>query len=419
MVKLRSASPRRRAAALFLAVVVAGLAIGGAVWALGSRNAADDIEATAWEQVLAQIGPDGDVSFETALDAFSLAVGPLPGVPMPTGRVAPIASGTGAIRWLDGYRSRLTDEQRAAVDRYLAPDPDAIRVEPATASAERATVRLASYRQLAPPAAAADARTPREEQLLRYLDDARGEIARLLGRKLNLTYTFAENKTQETADLAYTNPHFGGDSGAPSECEFRVNPSMFEDGRGDVEFRASMAHEMFHCFQAAAMSSVGQWNSTLKSRPWLIEGSAEWVGEALGGPSTIGLPWWAFYLRHPETRLFARGYDAVGFYLHMAERGVDPWLHLDKMMYAANEAAYHEAADAGGDPFLDTWASGHVRERPLGGAWEATGLWSTTAHAFVTPMSVPRGEVRRIDAEPYAGEDYRRQHAGGDPPRAA
>jgi hypothetical protein len=406
-VRFRSASPRRRAAVLFLVVVVLGLTVGGAVWALGSRPSPDAPAGTAWERVLDQIGPDGEVSFETALAAFSLAVGPLPGVPMPAGPVAPIASGTGAIRWLQGYRSRLTDEQRAAVDRYLAPDPNAIRVEPATSAVRMV---FASYSgsgsgRAAPVAAEL---TLQEQQFLRWLDDARGEIARLLGRKLNLRYTFAINKTDATSDLAYTLPHFGyRDFFAPSECEFRVNPSMFDKGYGDVEFKASMAHEMFHCFQVAKMSGHDQWTSTLKSRPWLIEGSAEWVGETVAGPSMIGLIPWNNYLKTPEQELFARAYRAFGFYLHMVERGVNPWLHLDKMMYADNLTAYHEAADPGGDAFLDTWASGHFGERQLGLWWVAAGPWSTTVHADILPFNVPLGGELHVSAIPFTGTDIR------------
>jgi len=117
---------------LIVTLILAG-AVGRAAW-LRSRNPADQTEATAWEGVLDRIAPDGEVSFETALDAFSLAVGPLPGVPMPAGRRERIPSGTGPIRWLGGYRDRLTEAQRAAVDRYLAPDPGAIRVEPLNAA---------------------------------------------------------------------------------------------------------------------------------------------------------------------------------------------------------------------------------------------------------------------------------------------
>jgi len=407
MLRLRSASPRRQATlALLLVLVLVALAIGGAAWIRGSGDGPDAESATAWELVLGQIGPDGEVSLETALAAFSLAVGPLPGVSMPAGRVAPIASGTGAIRWLQGYRSELTDEQRAAMDRYLEPDPDAIRVEADTAAAGPRFVLASSGRSRSGRSAAGLARTPAEERFLRYLDDARGEIARLLGRKLGLPYTLAINEEQETSDLAYTGPLFNN-GGRPSACEFRVNPSMFQTGFGDTEYRASMAHEMFHCFQAARMSGAAQWNSTLESRPWLIEGSAQWVGEALGGPSVIGRGWWATYLRSPETRLFARGYDAVGFYQHMVETDVDPWLHLDKMMYAANETAYHEGADPGGARFLDTWASGHVRERPLGAAWSAVGPWTTTAHADVDPVTILDGVDLTINVKPYTGADYR------------
>ncbi len=403
-------SPRRRRAAfvaVILTIILAG-AIGGAAW-VRFRDVADQATASAWQRVLDRIAPDGKVSFETALDAFSLAVGPLPGVAMPAGRRERIPSATGAIRWLGGYRDRLTDAQRAAVDRYLAPDPGATRVEPSSASVWTSpTVALAAYREPRSAAVEPHARTLVEEQFLRYLDDARGKIARRLGRGLNLPYTLAINEEQETDDHAYTLPHFGLlDRGAPAECEFRVNPSMFEPGFGEAEFRASMAHEMFHCFQVARMSGAAQWTSTLESRPWLIEGSAAWVGEDLGGPSKIGLIWWDLYLQRPEVSLFKREYLAIGFYLHMVERNVDPWVHLDKMMYAGNEVAYHEAADPGGDPFLDTWASGQVRERALGEAWLAQGPWSTAAHAPVTSLIVPVDAVRPIDAAPYTAEDYR------------
>ena len=300
MLRLRMGSPRRQATLVtVLVLALVALAVGGAAWIRGSSVVSDPEAASAWELVLGQIGPDGEVPLETALAAFSLAVGPLPGVSMPEGRATPIASGTGAIRWLQGYRSELTDEQRAAMDRYLEPDPDAIQVEADTATGGTRSVLASVGRSRSGRSVEGRARTPQEEQFLRYLDDARGEIARLLGRKLGLPYTLAINKTQKTADLAYTGPLFGN-SGPPSACEFRVNPSMFESGFGDVEFRASMAHEMFHCFQAARMSGAAQWNSTLESRPWLLEGSAEWVGEALGGPSAIGRDWWEIYLRSPS-----------------------------------------------------------------------------------------------------------------------
>ena len=53
---------------------------------------------SAWQAVLGQINPDGTVSAETALEAFSLAFGPLPGVTPPSGTAKPIADGTGPIR---------------------------------------------------------------------------------------------------------------------------------------------------------------------------------------------------------------------------------------------------------------------------------------------------------------------------------
>ena len=104
--------------------VVGALGLGRAVWDRDKSTTPPAGEAggrTAWERVLERIGPDGKVDLKTALAAFSVAVGPLPGVPEPVGRRDRIASGTGAIRWIESHRLELTGAQRAAVDAYLAP----------------------------------------------------------------------------------------------------------------------------------------------------------------------------------------------------------------------------------------------------------------------------------------------------------
>ena len=420
------------------------------------------VQATAWNRVLAGIGPDGVVSFETALAAFTLAIGPLPGVPQPEGRRSLVASGTGALRWLQGYRSRLTQEQRAVLDGYLARDAAAAATAPRAAPSTGPVVR--SFRRSLATAApmegasddagcsrgVPDPLTATDAKVLEYLDGACAEIGRLLGRPLTIPFWFVihgagsydvdldlmsageaaiacsniqgtltavpephaagknfrcDDATQESLDLAYTSPGFGfGNHFSPARCVIHVNPALLPT-LGDPELKTSLTHEMFHCYQAAKASDANEWTSTKTAKPWLIEGSAEWVGETVGGSTSLGLDWWAQYLRTPEKKLFERGYDAVGFYVHMREKQIDPWLHFDKMMYASNAEAYDEAVKDARDAFADTWASGHTRLRPLGQAWDATGPWTTDAHATVIPVSVGRG-ARTIEADPYTGRDY-------------
>jgi hypothetical protein len=69
---------------------------------------------TAWDKVLDQVRPDGRVTVSTALQAFSLAIAPLPGVRVPAGP-ARIPDGTLAINWVLAKFSRLTAAQQAAV----------------------------------------------------------------------------------------------------------------------------------------------------------------------------------------------------------------------------------------------------------------------------------------------------------------
>ena len=80
---------------------------------------------------------------------------------------------------------------------------------------------------------------------------------------------------------------------------------------------------------------------------WIIEGQAEWAGEDVGGPSPVRHGWWAAYLVAPTLSLFAREYNAVGFYEHLAETGTSPWSVFDAMLSTpGNSAAAFTASGA-------------------------------------------------------------------------
>ena len=81
------------------------------------------LPATPWAKVLDQIRPDGTVSKRTALEAFAVAYGPLPGVRIPSGRKTTIPSGSLAAQWILSYWRQLTSAQRQVVQRRLAFSP--------------------------------------------------------------------------------------------------------------------------------------------------------------------------------------------------------------------------------------------------------------------------------------------------------
>ncbi|MGH8916591.1 MAG: hypothetical protein ACRDZM_19010, partial [Acidimicrobiia bacterium] len=75
----------------------------------------DVADVTAWDRVLDGMTDESVVPLDTALQAFALAIGPLPGVEAPEGQRKPIPSGSGAVRWLLGRWDELTAEQQGTV----------------------------------------------------------------------------------------------------------------------------------------------------------------------------------------------------------------------------------------------------------------------------------------------------------------
>src|SRR5438874_2417189 len=70
---------------------------------------------TAFGAVLAKIGPHGEVTPEMALEAFALAVAPLPGVTPPAGPPGDLDADL-AVAWVARVRDQLSPDQQAAID---------------------------------------------------------------------------------------------------------------------------------------------------------------------------------------------------------------------------------------------------------------------------------------------------------------
>src|SRR3954452_24654984 len=90
----------------------------------------------AWDSVFKGIRPDGSVDTPTALQAFSLAFGPLPGVALPTGSAGCIPDATGPLQLLVGHWADITPGQRAAAIRLR---PELASLDSGSASSAAAT----------------------------------------------------------------------------------------------------------------------------------------------------------------------------------------------------------------------------------------------------------------------------------------
>ncbi|MEO6350653.1 MAG: hypothetical protein ABIP53_08375 [Candidatus Limnocylindrales bacterium] len=338
---------------------------------------------TSYGRLFAQVQPDGTVSKDVALLAFSTAIATLPGVPVAEGGPPSDferADGTFAITWLRPYLEELTAEQRAAVDAALQPSASARLVEP---QRQRADISGALALQ-----GTEDAKKPYKDAI----DSAVTEIARRLHRTLKapVKFDFGPQPADPKA-LAYSNP---APAGHVPQCDVRATPLISESS--EQRIRIAMAHEVFHCFQFEVMPG-GLYSS------WIVEGQAEWAGEDIAGPGPDGLEWWKEYLKNSTDPLFERTYDGVGFYEHLVEVGVDPWTIFDAMLKTPGDnIAAFKAAKADNDIFYNTWASGYRRTEVSPASWYAYGRWQTNAHSRPELLEIANDTSKPVYAESVA-----------------
>jgi hypothetical protein len=334
---------------------------------------------TVWEAVLDQIEPGGRVPPRMALQAFSVAITPLPGVELPRGPVGKVGSGTGAISWLRANFDRITPAQRAA--------------------ARRALDRLAR--------GSGDAGAGRRHSLAeleRMRDQAREAIEKRFGplivAKLDVKIKHRLYKQNAVTELLPTFDEAGTEL---LDCTIGVRSSTTrESGRFLME---TMAHEVFHCYQAAAAGSAAAWNAY---PPWLSEGSATWVGgevtRELLGPGDLKFTHGSLtnYFTFPDKQLFERSYSAVGFFAQLAWMGIDPWIRLPAMLRAgapdspstkheASSAAFRAAAVGDERRFLGAWGASFFRAPDWGHDWTLGGVIVPAGGPKLTPLTLGVG----------------------------
>jgi len=341
----------------------------------GESARVDEVTAEpAWVQVLDQIEPDDTVSKETALQAFSLAVASLPDVEVPKGPDMVISSGSGAIRWVMAHLDEVTGEQRAAIQA-------AIRRPEGTSNAASGGNGLGggTGRIVLARAATATSATATYEALYA---EAAALITQRLGSPAPAEFEiFLTSGGKEKAWMSNI-PVILKDGQV--RCEISINPHGTIEAIGEQAARAALTHEVMHC-AIRVLVGAGNYESL---PPWLHEGIPAWVGESVVGGTFMSEKWWKRYLEEPLMPLFSRTYDAIGFYSHLDNRGVDPWTVFKPMLTAGGSSpAFGVAAKAGDDPLLDTWGPGYMRDASLGPAWNTTGP-GITNHMAAVPHEI-------------------------------
>jgi hypothetical protein len=328
--------------------------------------------SAAWDAVRAEIRRDGTVPLDTALAAFELAVGDLPGVETP-GEPVGLTSGSGPTRWLLGHWDELTPEQKSAVEALLEPVPTQTGLRPGPLVASIGGGGLPPRPEL----------TESIETFRAKVEEVKATIAANLGLPLKLPVEVVfgnvprgpgEEDSPQPAAVTTPRDTAGGaiEQGSPARCQIQVTERG--QGLGGFEFIHVVAHEVFHCFQFDFAMSA---NAAYDVPPWLAEGSAAWVGETISKGSQVGGEYWANWVKDPGRPLGKRSYDGIGFFMHLVESGIDPWPLLVKMHLEGEKGgpeAYLVATKLGGaERMIDAWGPSYIRHQNLSPDWTMTG----------------------------------------------
>jgi hypothetical protein len=379
-------------------------------------------ELTAWERVLEGIADDGTVDEQTALAAWSLAIGPLPGVKVPAGDPGPMPDGSGAVAWVLRRFDELSQSQQAAVGEALggevASGGEALRqslngpgFSDDVALAASSSQALGCYGQVL-----ATADSPESVKYRDLVDEMVGELGARLGGAITMdlqTFVVLEQRAaagDKSDAFTWADPGDCAQNKAKT-CTIHFNPAAANEP--EQELRAVVAHEVMHCYMFAHLG-VRAYNLP----PWIGEGIPAWVGETVAGGSSVSARWWRRYLTDPGKALFGRVYDAIGFYAHLDESGSDPWKLIVPMLDAFdNEPAWDASVGSGNAAFLDSWPTGLAREPDRGTAWDTRMAGITLDRPQLQKRAIGNGQSLTESAPPggnrLVGTGDQRRRASG------
>jgi hypothetical protein len=351
---------------------------------------------TAWDAEIAKVDENGQRPLDSALRLFAMAFGPLPGVDAPPPG-EPIGSASPAVRAIRAHRAELTDEQRAAVDAYLAVPADAKTIDIVPAATGHGASRLAIG--WLPILAAGYPYTKLEEEIAQEGKQAAVTAAYYYGQipKLQVRlYNFGPDSA-----MTFYNPTFEGND--LKGCDVFVNTTA-----GNVDrflTRRALTFDVVHCFQTNVMGFEAAPNEV---PAWAWEGAAEYVYGATFPHQMADFEAWQGYLLAPDDPLFERVYDAVGYYAQINWNGIDLPAAMKAVLTDVDNRVRFSLAGTDSPGFLNNWASQLARQN-WGHDWDFAADGYIPDAAVRAPrksLSIANGSVEPLSQPAYTNGVY-------------
>jgi len=363
------------------------------------------------------LGPDGEVSSEMALQAFALAIAPLPGVTPPAGPNEWPDADT-AVAWVSQVRDQLTESQQTAIDRALDRMPDPF-LDVGETPLSGAGITLAAFRPMTAVAnrdcglfgpGAVDTDVPMAVMpFLGMMTEAAGSIAGHLRRPSlpKLAVCLVSAQTLAGPSLTRVYDAESARVGLPASCSIFLNADIV-GGLGD-DLGYLMAFNTFLCFSttANATESLASF-SARKVRTWVLGGTAAWAGatvasEVFGAAGGEHLAEeWSSYLTEPGTHLYLRTASAIGFMSQVDQDLPSAWDVIDEMLLGADGADSFYAATGRRQSFIDLWAAGFFRDASRRPDWDIVGPGIPADTAEAGSIEVANGATEEMAAPEMA-----------------
>ncbi len=184
--------------------------------------------------------------------------------------------------------------------------------------------------------------------------------------------------------------------------EGTTSPDPFDSYPPELQLMI-LAHEVTHCFQDQMQTQL--------MPTWITEGTAAWAGIALAGQTEFYDWAWRVY-ENAEYNLFdGYGYEAVGFWSHVANsfesEGRDLWTTLPAIFEAASGDSSDDLAlvlgQLGANGYA-TWPTGRAMKPEFGAEWDSEGVGGRAIPVEPRPaletQTAEFGEVKNLIITP-------------------
>jgi len=357
-------------------------------------------DRTPWQAELTNLETDGTRSLESALALFAMAFGPVPGVQLASVE-GTVGSASPAVRAIQAHRDQLTDEQRAAVDRYLTAAEEGTEFDVPTATSAM-TATTSSATGLSMSTAVAQPEDPFERDLLKIATRARtraayyfGEIPDVVGVGSGPALSI---RFMDQPDWNFVSFYVPTPGSASFTCKVFVNSAF---ATSIAATNRSVTLDITHCYQSWILGTDQGFDGDVPA--WAWEGPAEYIMLETLPAQEDDVLWWATYLLLPDVSLFERSYDAVGYYEQAWDAGVDLGDAFKAVLTDVDNPERFALAGTAMNEFLDEWASGHVLDVGWNDDWHFIGPGQPGG--VIPPrqsMSISNGSLEAYSQDAYS-----------------